>query len=116
MATLIMFGAHEEELMCWAAIWAGKTTRTHQSYYHNLDDKTTARQFGNALEPEELSPRNIGQARLLMRGTPGQTVERIEWARFRALPRRAACGPTKPLARRVCPHSEANGDGGGVLR
>jgi type IV secretion system protein VirD4 len=65
-----------------AAFWAGKTTRSQQSYDHNLDDKTTARQFGNALEPEELSPRNLGQARLLVRGTPGQMVELLEWTDF----------------------------------
>jgi len=81
-ATLIMYGAHEEELMRSAAFWAGKTTRSQQSYDHNLDGKTTSRQFGNALEPEELSPRNIGQARLLVRGTPGQMVELIEWTDF----------------------------------
>jgi len=77
-----MYGAHEEELMRSAAFWAGKTTRSQQSYDHNLDGKTTSRQFGNALEPEELSPRNIGQARLLVRGTPGQMVELIEWTDF----------------------------------
>jgi type IV secretion system protein VirD4 len=49
--TLIMYGAHEEELMRPAVFWAGKTTRTQQSYDHNLDGKTTARQFGNAVEP-----------------------------------------------------------------
>jgi hypothetical protein len=53
--TLIMYGAHEEELMRSAAFWAGKTSRSHQSYGHNSDDRTTSRQFGNALEPEELS-------------------------------------------------------------
>jgi hypothetical protein len=78
----VMYGAHEEELMRSAAFWAGKTTRSQQSYDHNLDGKTTSRQFGNALEPEELSPRNIGQARLLVRGTPGQMVELIEWTDF----------------------------------
>lgn len=81
-ATLIMYGAHEEELMRAAAFWAGKTTRSQQSYQHNLDDASTSRQFGNALEPEELSPRNMGQARLLVRGTPGQMVELIEWTDF----------------------------------
>ncbi len=64
------------------AFWAGKTTRSQQSYDHNLDDKTSSRQFGNALEPEELSPRNMGQARLLVRGTAGQMVELIEWTDF----------------------------------
>jgi type IV secretion system protein VirD4 len=81
-ATLIMYGAHEEELMRSAAFWGGKTTRSHQSYDHKTDDKTTTRNFGNVFEPEELSPRNMGQARLLVRGTPGQLVDLIEWTDF----------------------------------
>jgi type IV secretion system protein VirD4 len=81
-ATLIMYGAHEEELMRSAAFWGGKTTRSQQSYDHNRDDKSSSRQFGNVFEPEELSPRNMGQARLLVRGTPGQMVELIEWCDF----------------------------------
>ena len=81
-ATLIMYGAHEEELMRSAAFWGGKTTRSHQSYDHNSDGKSTSRQFGNAFDPEELSPRNMGQARLLVRGTPGQLVELIDWTDF----------------------------------
>jgi type IV secretory pathway TraG/TraD family ATPase VirD4 len=71
-ATLIMYGAHEEELMRSAAFWAGNTTRSHQSYDHNRDDKTTSRQFGNALQPEELSPRNMRQARLWSVARPGR--------------------------------------------
>jgi type IV secretion system protein VirD4 len=81
-ATLIMYGAHEEELMRAAAFWAGKTTRSDQSYLHNGDDKTTGRYFGNAFEPEELSPRNMDQARLLVRGTPGRMVNLIDWTDF----------------------------------
>ena len=73
-ATLIMYGAHEEELMRSAAFWAGKTTRSQQSYDHNLDGKTTSRQFGNALEPEELSPPNMDQARLLGARRPRPSV------------------------------------------
>jgi hypothetical protein len=81
-ATLIMYGAHEEELMRSAAFWGGKTTRSHQSYDHNHDGVSTARQFANAFEPEELNPRNPGQARLLVRGTPGQLVDLIDWTEF----------------------------------
>jgi type IV secretory pathway TraG/TraD family ATPase VirD4 len=81
-ATLIMYGAHEAELMASAAFWGGKTTRSQQSYDHNGDGKTTSRRFGNLFEPEELSPRNMGQARLLVRGTPGQIVDLIEWTEF----------------------------------
>jgi hypothetical protein len=77
-----MYGAHEEELMRSAVFWAGKTTRSQQSYDHNLDGKTTTRQFGNVLEPEELMPRHSGQARLLVRGKPGQMVELLEGTDF----------------------------------
>jgi hypothetical protein len=63
-ATLIMYGAHEEELMGSAAFWAGKTTCSHQTYGHNLDGTSSSQQFGNALESEELRPRSMGQARL----------------------------------------------------
>lgn len=81
-AALIMYGSHERELMESAAFWAGKTTRSSQSYNHNSDDRTTQRSFGNALEPEELLPRNTGEARLVPRGTPGQMVELMEWGEF----------------------------------
>lgn len=37
---LIMYGAHELRA---ASFWAGKTTRSHRSYNHNSDDKTTYR-------------------------------------------------------------------------
>lgn len=63
-----------------AAFWSGKTTRSHQSHDHNLDGRS--RQCGNACEPEELSRRNPGQVRLLVRGTPGQMVELIDWSDF----------------------------------
>jgi type IV secretory pathway TraG/TraD family ATPase VirD4 len=81
-ATLIMYGAHEEELMRSAAFWAGKTTRSQQSYDHNGGDASTSRSFGNVFEPEELSPRNMDQARLLVRGTPGRMVNLIDWTDF----------------------------------
>jgi hypothetical protein len=81
-AVLIMYGSHERELMESAAFWAGKATRSGQSYNHNSDDKTTQRSFGGALEPEELLPRNTGEARLVPRGTPGQMVELIDWDEF----------------------------------
>ena len=33
-------------------------------------------------EPEELSPGNMDQARLLVRGTPGRMVNLIDWTDF----------------------------------
>ena len=65
-----------------AAFWGRKTTRSQQSYHHDHDETLTSRQFGSVFEPEKLYPRNIGQARLLVRGTPGQLVELIEWTDF----------------------------------
>ena len=98
-----------------AAIWGGKTTRSQQSYDHNGDDKLTSRNFGHVFEPEELSPRNVGQARLLVRGTPGQMVELIEWTEFvkyldelRGEPKH---GPHSVHARAARRSSESEGPG-----
>jgi type IV secretion system protein VirD4 len=81
-AALIMYGSHERDVMESAAFWSGKATRSHQSYDHSSDAKTTSRHFGNALEPAELLPRNSGEARLIPRGTPGEMVELIDWEEF----------------------------------
>ena len=81
-ASLVMYGSHERDVMESAALWAGKTTRSHQSYTGNADDKATGRQFGNALEAAELLPRNSSEARLIPRGQPGQMVELIDFDEF----------------------------------
>lgn len=81
-AALIMYGSHERDIMESAAFWSGKATRSHQSYDHNSDNKNTSRQFGNALDPAELLPRNIGEARIIPRGTPGELVELLDWEPF----------------------------------
>ena len=81
-ATLVMYGSHERDVMESAAFWSGKATRGHQTYDHNGDNKSTSRHFGNALEPAELLPRNIGEARLIPRGTPGEMVELMDWEEF----------------------------------
>jgi hypothetical protein len=65
-----------------AAFWAGRATRSSQSYNHNGDDKATHRSLAGALEPEELLPRNTGEARLIPRGTPGQMVQLLDWVEF----------------------------------
>ena len=81
-AALIMYGSHERDVMESAAFWSGKATRSVQSYDHNGDNKSTNRHFGNALEPAELLPRNVGEARLIPRGTPGEMVELLDWDDF----------------------------------
>ena len=77
-----MYGSHERDLMESAAFWAGKATRSEQSYTHNGDDVTTQRHFGNALDAEELMPRNLEEARLIVRGGPGQRVSLLSWESF----------------------------------
>jgi protein-tyrosine-phosphatase len=81
-ASLIMYGAHEEDLPRAASFWAGKTTPSHQSNNHNGNGKTAHRVFSNALEPEELIPRDENQARLIVRGTAGRMVHLLEWPEF----------------------------------
>jgi type IV secretion system protein VirD4 len=81
-ASLVMYGSHERDVMESAAFWAGKTTRSQQSHGGGPDDRSTNRQFGDALEAAELLPRNTGEARLIPRGQPGQMVELIDFDRF----------------------------------
>ena len=79
-ASLVMYGSHERDVMESAAFWAGKATRSYHS--GSGDDRSTGRQFGNALEAAELLPRNTGEARLIPRGQPGQMVELIDFDEF----------------------------------
>ncbi len=81
-AALMMYGSHERDVMESAAFWVGKATRSHQSYDHDRDGRSTSRHFGNALEPAELVPRDAGEARVISRGTPGEMVELLEWEDF----------------------------------
>jgi type IV secretion system protein VirD4 len=81
-ASLLMYGSHEKDLMESASFWSGKTTRSQQSYDHSMDSTSTSRNFGNALEAEELLPPNDSFARLLVRGTPGKMVRLIDWTEF----------------------------------
>ena len=63
---LIMLDSHERGVTESAAFWSDKATHSHQSYDH-YSDQNTSRRFGNALEPAELLPRNIGEERLIPR-------------------------------------------------
>jgi hypothetical protein len=49
---------------------------------HNGDNKTNQRSFANAPEPEGLLPRDTAEARLVLRGTPGQMVQLLDWTEF----------------------------------
>ena len=60
-AVLIMYGSHERELMESAAFWAGKATRSSQSYHHN-----GATRPPSAASPARWNPKNSCPA------TPGR--------------------------------------------
>jgi hypothetical protein len=107
--SLAMYGSYERDVMESAAFWAGKATRSHQSYDANHDSASTSRHFGNALDAAELLPRNTGEARFIPRGQPGQIVELLDFDDFvvyldelrDAWRRRGAAGnghPVRPLA------------------
>ena len=81
-AALLLRGSHEQDLLASASFWAGKTTRSHHGYGGDGADRSLHRGFGNALEPEELIPRSVGEGRLIVRGSPGAMVTLMEWAEF----------------------------------
>ncbi|KPN47684.1 type IV secretory system conjugative DNA transfer family protein [Mycobacterium intracellulare] len=108
-AALIMYGSHERDVMESAAFWAGKATRSHQSYGHNADDKHTGRQFGNALEAAELLPRNTREARLIPKGTPGEMVELLDWDEFVKYLDELRNARTRGAAERVRKRASASG-------
>jgi type IV secretory pathway TraG/TraD family ATPase VirD4 len=64
-ATLLMYGAYEEELTRSAAFWAGMTIRSQQTYDHTTDSTSSSRQLQSVLEPEEVSPRHVGEGAYL---------------------------------------------------
>jgi hypothetical protein len=83
-ATVVMYGAREPELLAAAEDWSGLTTR-HPGTYNQADgDSYLHSELGAGLRWQELLPRNRDEARLLVRGTPGSSVEVPDWPAFRA--------------------------------
>src|SRR5262249_19271526 len=82
-ATLIMYGAREPELLAAAERWSGLTTR-HPETYSQADGLAYLHsELGAVLRWQELLPRNRDEARLLLRGTLGSSVEIPDWTVFR---------------------------------
>ncbi|MBV8348232.1 MAG: TraM recognition domain-containing protein, partial [Mycolicibacterium sp.] len=81
-AALLLKGSHEQDILASAAAWAGKTTRTHFGYGNDGESRSLGRSFENALELEELMPRNVGEGRLVVRGSPGTKVTLLDWPQF----------------------------------
>lgn len=81
-ATLIMYGAREEELLTAAEQWSGFTNRRSQSFGQNDSHKGLNSDLGAGLRWQELLPPNNEHARLLIRGGVGQCVEIPDWSVF----------------------------------
>lgn len=82
-ATVVMYGAREPELLVAAERWSGLTTR-HLETYSQADGRAYLHsELGVGMRWEELLPRNRDEARLLVRGTLGSSVEIPDWTVFR---------------------------------
>jgi Type IV secretory system Conjugative DNA transfer len=82
-ATLIMYGAREPELLVAAERWSGLTTRHPETYSQADGHAYLHSELGAVLRWQELLPRNRDEARLLLRGTVGSSVEIPDWTVFR---------------------------------
>jgi type IV secretion system protein VirD4 len=82
-ATVIMYGAREAGLLATAASWSGLTTRHPETYSQTDGHSYLHSELGAGLRWEELLPRNRDEARVLVRGTLGSSVETPDWTVFR---------------------------------
>lgn len=82
-ANVIMYGAHEEELLEPAQDWSGLTLRRAQSYGQADGHKGLNSELGSGLRWQELLPPDREHARLLIKGGLGHCVEIPDWAVFR---------------------------------
>jgi type IV secretion system protein VirD4 len=82
-ASLIMYGAREQELLTAAEHWSGITNRRPQSYGQHDGNKGLNNDIGAALRWQELLPPNAEHARLLIRGGVGHRVSIPDWSLFK---------------------------------
>jgi Type IV secretory system Conjugative DNA transfer len=81
-AALIMYGAAEMEMLQRAEQWSRETTRRQESFDQASGAKTLSSHLVPSLDYRRLLPQNLGQARLLRRGTAGITTELPDWPDF----------------------------------
>lgn len=81
-ASVIMFGAREEELLTAAEHWSGLTNRRPQGFGQNDGGKNLNNDLGATLRWQELLPPTREHARLLIRGGVGTCVEIPDWSVF----------------------------------
>lgn len=81
-AALIMYGADEMEMLQRGEQWSRETTRRQESFDQATGGKTLSSQLGPSLDYRRLLPQNLGEARLLRRGTAGIITELPDWQEF----------------------------------
>ncbi|WP_250150467.1 type IV secretory system conjugative DNA transfer family protein [Mycolicibacter acidiphilus] len=89
-ATLVMYGAHEQDLLTAAENWSPLTNRRTQSFGQNSGEKQLSSELGATIRWQELLPADVNHARLVIRGTPGVSVEIPDWSIVKALYDQAA--------------------------
>lgn len=80
---VIMYGAHEQDLLEPAEDWSGLTLRRTQSYGQADGHKGLNSEFGAGLRWQELLPPDREHARVLIRGGLGHCMEIPDWTVFR---------------------------------
>ena len=89
-ANIIMYGAHEEQLLQNPEDWSGLTFRRSESFGQADGHRNLNSEFGAGLRWQELLPPDREHARLIIRGGLGHCVEIPDWSRFRVLYDRAS--------------------------
>ncbi|MCH9736847.1 MAG: type IV secretory system conjugative DNA transfer family protein [Actinomycetia bacterium] len=82
-ASLIMYGAREEQLLTAAENWSPLTTRRPQGFHQADGHKNLNSDLGAMLRWQELLPQTPSHARLLIRGGVGVSVEIPDWSVFK---------------------------------
>ncbi|SKS73535.1 type IV secretory pathway, VirD4 component [Mycobacteroides abscessus subsp. bolletii] len=81
-AFLIMRGAHERHILEQASHWEGLATRRTEAYEPHSGSQGQSSVFGPAFEWQEFLPRDLNEARLIVRGTGGEKVWIPDWSDF----------------------------------
>jgi hypothetical protein len=81
---VIMYGAHEQDLLAPPEDWSGLTLRRTESYGQADGHKGLSSELGAGLRWQELLPPDREHARVIIRGGLGHCMEIPDWTVFRA--------------------------------
>ena len=80
--TVVMYGAHERQLLEQASHWQGLATRRTESYEPQGGGRSQSSQLGSIIDWQELLPQSLEEAQVLLRGTAGRRVQIPDWSEF----------------------------------